>query len=57
MLAHELAHVKRHDYFVNLLQGAVEVLEVAGAGEALARGGPVDRTSDGTRGAAAAEVC
>lgn len=26
LLAHELAHVKRHDYLVNLLQGAVEVL-------------------------------
>lgn len=26
LLAHELAHVKRHDYLVNLLQGAVESL-------------------------------
>lgn len=26
LLAHELAHVRRHDYLVNLLQGAVEVL-------------------------------
>jgi len=26
ILAHELAHVRRHDYFVNLLQSVVEVL-------------------------------
>ena len=26
LLAHELAHVRRHDYLVNLLQGAVEAL-------------------------------
>ena len=26
LLAHELAHIRRHDYLVNLLQGAVEVL-------------------------------
>ena len=26
LLAHELAHVRRHDYFVNLLQAAVETL-------------------------------
>jgi beta-lactamase regulating signal transducer with metallopeptidase domain len=26
LLAHELAHIRRHDYFVNLLQGAVEAL-------------------------------
>lgn len=26
ILAHELAHIRRHDYFVNLLQSAVEVL-------------------------------
>ena len=26
ILAHELAHIKRHDYFVNLLQSVVEVL-------------------------------
>lgn len=26
LLAHELAHIKRHDYLVNLLQSAVEVL-------------------------------
>jgi len=26
VLAHELAHVRRHDYFVNLLQCAIEVL-------------------------------
>ena len=26
ILAHELAHIKRHDYFVNLLQSMVEVL-------------------------------
>jgi beta-lactamase regulating signal transducer with metallopeptidase domain/predicted nucleic acid-binding Zn-ribbon protein len=26
LLAHELAHVKRHDYLVNLLQSAIEVL-------------------------------
>lgn len=26
LLAHELAHVRRHDYFVNLLQNAVEAL-------------------------------
>jgi beta-lactamase regulating signal transducer with metallopeptidase domain len=26
LLAHELAHVRRHDYLVNLLQGAVEIL-------------------------------
>lgn len=26
LLAHELAHIRRHDYLVNLLQGAVEAL-------------------------------
>lgn len=26
LLAHELAHIRRHDYLVNLLQGAVEVV-------------------------------
>jgi beta-lactamase regulating signal transducer with metallopeptidase domain len=26
LLAHELAHVRRHDYLVNLFQGAVEIL-------------------------------
>ncbi|MCH8219131.1 MAG: M56 family metallopeptidase, partial [Planctomycetes bacterium] len=26
ILAHELAHIRRHDYFVNLLQTAVEIL-------------------------------
>jgi beta-lactamase regulating signal transducer with metallopeptidase domain len=26
LLAHELAHIRRHDYLVNLLQGAVEIL-------------------------------
>ena len=26
ILAHELAHIRRHDYFLNLLQSAVEVL-------------------------------
>src|SRR5213592_2239722 len=26
LLAHELAHVRRHDYFVNLLQSVIEVL-------------------------------
>ena len=26
LLAHELAHVRRHDYLVNLLQGAIEAL-------------------------------
>jgi Zn-dependent protease with chaperone function/predicted nucleic acid-binding Zn-ribbon protein len=26
LLAHELAHVKRHDYLVNVLQGAIEAL-------------------------------
>lgn len=26
LIAHELAHIRRHDYLVNLLQGAVEVL-------------------------------
>ncbi len=26
LLAHELAHIRRHDYLVNLLQGTVEVL-------------------------------
>jgi beta-lactamase regulating signal transducer with metallopeptidase domain len=26
LLAHELAHIKRHDYLVNLLQSAIEVL-------------------------------
>ena len=26
LLAHELAHVRRHDYLVNLLQGAVEAM-------------------------------
>lgn len=26
LLAHELAHIRRHDYLVNLLQGVVEVL-------------------------------
>ena len=26
MLAHELAHVRRHDYLVNLLQFAAEIL-------------------------------
>jgi beta-lactamase regulating signal transducer with metallopeptidase domain len=26
LLAHELAHVRRHDYLVNLIQGAIEIL-------------------------------
>src|SRR5690606_35692653 len=26
LIAHELAHIRRHDYLVNLLQGAVETL-------------------------------
>jgi beta-lactamase regulating signal transducer with metallopeptidase domain len=26
LLAHELAHIRRHDYLVNLIQGAIEIL-------------------------------
>jgi beta-lactamase regulating signal transducer with metallopeptidase domain len=26
LLAHELAHIKRHDYFVNLIQSAIEIV-------------------------------
>ena len=32
VLAHELAHVRRHDYAVNLLQVGVGTPDVAGAG-------------------------